>query len=192
MFTVPMSDQTDPREFIHRIDSEGRISFVNDAWLAFAAENGWSTTVSQVVGSLLMQQIADAETRHIYRLLIDRTLGEGHRSRFLYRCDSPDYRRLMEMRISKSAPDQVEFCSRVLHLKQRDAFDVLDPAFRKRSKAIVTVCSWCKAFLADHAWLEVEQAIGRLGLFTETGLPRISHGICPTCSQLMKRESERR
>jgi hypothetical protein len=187
-----MSEQTDPREFIHRIDSEGRISFVNDAWLAFAAENGWTTTASQVVSSPLMQHIADAETRHIYRLLIHRTLEEGHRSRFLYRCDSPDYRRLMEMRISKRAPDQVEFCSRVLRLEQRDAVDVLDPAFRNRSNEIVTVCSWCKAFLADHAWLEVEQAVGRLGIFVETALPRISHGICPACSQLMKRESERR
>jgi hypothetical protein len=187
---VPMSEYTDPREFVHCIDRDGRISFVNDAWLAFAAENGWATTASRVLGSHLMQQIADPETRHIYQLLIDRVRGEGRQASFVYRCDSPDCRRLMEMRITQSAPDLVAFSSRVLHLDRRDSVNLLDPGFRTRSNDILTVCSWCKSVLADHVWIEVEQAVRRLEILTARALPQISHGICPSCSDHMTGVSE--
>ena len=183
-----MSQQTEPREFVHRVGSDGRITFVNAAWLAFAAENGWKTSASEVLSSPLMEHISDPETRHIYHLLIERIREDGRRVCFSYRCDSPDCRRFMEMRIHHvRALDQVEFCSRVLRTERRDPVALLNPDLAERSNKILTVCSWCKAVEADDAWVEVEQAVERLGLLAAQALPRISHGICPACSGLMLR-----
>ena len=181
-----MSQQTDPREFVHRVDRNGRIRFVNDAWLAFAAENSWHTSASEVLSSPLMEYISDPETQHIYRLLMERVRKKGDQVRFRYRCDSPDCRRLLEMRIHHDrALEQVEFRSRVLHAERRDPVTLLDFGLAGRTDSLLTVCSWCKAVEIDHAWVEVEQAVQRLGLLAAQALPQISHGICPTCSERM-------
>jgi hypothetical protein len=178
-----MREHTDNRAFVHRIDAEGRICFVNDAWLAFADENGWRTSAADLLGTPLNTRIAGAEPRHIYRLLIDRVRHAGHPARFAYRCDSPDLRRFMEMRISALSDGQVEFCSRVLRLEPRERIRVLDSALRQRSEEVLQMCSWCKAVFAQPAWLDLEEAVQRLGILAEAALPRISHGICPTCSE---------
>lgn len=179
-----MSQQTDPREFVHRIDSNGRVRFVNHAWLTFAAENSWSTSASEVLGSPLMEHISDLETRHIYHLLIERVREDARQVCFSYRCDSPDYRRFMEMRIHHDRDlDQVEFRSRVLHAERRDPVTLLDSSLAERSDDILTVCSWCRAVQVDHTWIEVEQAVERLRLFATQALPQISHGICPSCNE---------
>lgn len=177
-----MNQHQDPREFVHRIDREGRIGFVNDAWLAFAAENGWHTSAAELLGSELMAFIVDAETRLIYNMLINRVREAGREASFNYRCDSPDWRRFMEMRITNIRElDQVEFRSRVLRLERREPVDLIDPSCAARSREILTMCGWCKAVRVEHAWIEVEQAVERLGILANQVLPRISHGICPDC-----------
>jgi len=180
-----MSQELDTREFVHRIDREDRICFVSAAWLAFAAENGWSTSADQVLGSAIMSQIADTETRHVYRLLIDKARDGSRPATFRYRCDSPDLRRFMEMQISNLGRGQIEFRSRVLRLERREPVRVLDAALRNRSGDILSMCSWCKAVYAQSAWIELEEAVQRLGILAESALPAISHGICPTCSERM-------
>jgi hypothetical protein len=177
-----LNNPQDPREFVHRIDGDGCIGFVNDAWLAFAAENGWRISDRQVLGSPLMAYIGDPETRHIYKLLIDRARQQGRKARFNYRCDSPEYRRFMEMLIDHNRVlDQVEFHSRVLRLERREPVNLIDPTHEQRSDEILTMCSWCKAVLVDQAWIEVELAVERLGILADQALPQISHGICPGC-----------
>ena len=181
-----MNPPTDPREFVHRVDTDGRITFVNDAWLAFAAENDWNTSASEVLNSALMKYISDPETRHIYDLLMERVREDGYQVRFNYRCDSPDCRRFMEMRIHHDRVlDQVEYCSRVLNLEERDPVALFDSGPAEYSENVVTVCSWCKSVKVDHIWVEIEQAVKRLGLFAAQVLPQISHGICPACSERM-------
>ena len=181
-----MRNESDNREFIHRIDLEDRICFVNDAWMTFADENNWSASAARVLGTPLMSHITDPETRHIYRLLIDRTRNTGRRSRFCYRCDSPDLRRFMEMRISRLPRGQVEFRSRALRLERREPVPVLDPALRQRSRDVLEMCGWCKDVRVQALWLELEEAVQRLGILAEAALPQISHGICPTCSERLK------
>jgi hypothetical protein len=180
-----MMEYDDQRCFVHRIDPENRICFVNDAWLAFADENGWRLGARQVLGASLMSQIADPETRHIYRLLVDRVRDTARPVSFRYRCDSPDLRRFMAMRISARGDGQVEFRSHVLHLEPRDPIRVLDPAQWQRSGDVLQICSWCKAVLTHTSWLALEEAVQRLGMLSETALPRLSHGVCPACSARM-------
>jgi hypothetical protein len=183
-----MIQEHDPREFVHRIDRDGRIRFVNDAWLSFAAENRWGESAREVLGSPLMAHISDAQTRHIYDLLLERVHEKGRDIRFHYRCDSPDCRRFMEMWIHHDrALDQIVFRSRVLRLETREPVALLDSGLAERSGDVLMVCSWCKAVEAGHVWVEVEQAVERLDLFAPEALPPISHGICPDCSERMTR-----
>lgn len=186
-----MTRYTDKREFVHRIDPGDRISFVNAAWLDFAAENGWETSSYQVLGSQLMPHISDAETRHIYRLLIDRTRESGRTTRFCYRCDSPGFRRFMEMRVGSAGRGQIEFRSRVLRLERRTDIEVLDATRQDRSGTFLTICSWCKAVRAGDVWVELEDGLRRMGILASVRLPQISHGICPNCSERMSRKAER-
>ena len=140
----------------------------------------------QVLGSELMAYIVDPETRHIYNLLINRAREEGRQARFRYRCDSPDCRRFMEMRINHiRILDQVEFRSRVLRVERREPVDLIDSAHSKRSGEILKMCGWCKAVSVDHAWIAVEEAVERLGILADQVLPKISHGICPDCRNRM-------
>jgi hypothetical protein len=182
-----MRQDNDNREFVHRIDAEERICFVNDAWLAFAGENGWPVSAEQLLGSAVMSHVSDAETRHIYRLLIARVRKEARPIHFRYRCDSPEQRRFLEMRIRALPLGEVEFRSRVLGVERREAIKLLERGPTRRSADPLQICSWCKAVYAHTAWLELEEAVQRLGLLAEANLPSLSHGICPACSDRLTR-----
>ena len=65
--------------------------------------------------------------------------------------------------------------------EDRPYVDLLDSTIA-RSDSIVTICGWCKKILMpDGRWAEVEEAINSLRLL-DAGIPRLSHGICPPCS----------
>ncbi len=180
-----MNTQSSHKAYVHRIDADGRISFVNSEWLAFASENGLETDAQTELGRSLFSVIADEETRHIYKLLIERTRSSQQALEFGYRCDAPDRRRWMQMRMRYLAEsDEVEFASRLLRAETRPhmpliALDRIRPA----SQRILAMCSWCKSVLAEQTWVEVEQAVIQLRLFATHAMPRISHGICPDCSK---------
>ncbi len=186
-----LSQQQDTHEFIHTIDNKGRICFVNHAWINFAAENGWSVSTEEIIGSNLMANIVDPETRHIYNLLINRAREEGQNARFDYRCDSPDCHRLMEMRIYHNQDsDEVEFRSRIISSVKREPIALIDPTHKHRSDEILKMCSWCKSVWDENTWIELERAVKQLGIMTDQVLPRISHGICNECSNRMTRMIE--
>jgi hypothetical protein len=179
-----MFEQTDQREFVHRVDPDGRICYVNDNWLAFAAENEWPVAASDVVGTRLVDAISDPETQHLYQLLQQRVRAGGGPVQFQYRCDAPDCRRLlrMEMRYEKDW-GALEFRSRVLLIERREPVRLLRADRATRGSSPLPICGWCKAVWVGSGWLEVEQAVLRLRLFADDALPRLSHGICPTCSE---------
>jgi hypothetical protein len=178
-----MFQELEQRSFIHRIDRDGRICFVNAEWLAFAAENDWPLTSAEELGSELMASISDPRTRHVYGMLIERVRTSGAPVHFHYRCDAPDCRRLLEMHMHYHPDlDQVEFRSTAISIERCEPFAVLDISRTPRSNETISVCSWCKAVQTAQAWIELEQAVMRLGLFAAKTLPRISHGICPDCS----------
>ena len=183
---VTLNQQQNAPEFVHSIDDTGSICYVNDAWLNFATENGWPISADEIIGSQLVSSIMGPETRHIYDLLINRAREEGLQAQFKYHCDSPDRRRLMEMRIfHDQVSDQVEFRSRIISTEKRKPIVLIDSLYENRSDTILKMCSWCKAIWYEHNWVELERAVQQLGFMTEQELPQISHGICSQCSKQM-------
>ncbi|MGB5736707.1 MAG: hypothetical protein WBM40_19940 [Thiohalocapsa sp.] len=182
-----MFQELEQRSFVHRIDGDGRISFVNGNWLAFAAENDWPVTSAQVLGTDLLASVSEPRTRHVYGMLIERVRKSGQPVQFRYRCDAPDCRRLLEMHMHYDRGlNEVEFRSTAISIERRESIALLDVRRSARSSETLSICSWCKAVQTPQAWVELEQAVVRLGLFAAEALPRLSHGICPDCSGRMQ------
>jgi hypothetical protein len=93
-------------------------------------------------------------------------------------------RRFMHMEmIHHTGSDGVCFKSTVERQEPREPVALLDPN-SQRSTDVIIVCSWCKNIkIGDDQWVEIEEAVARLGLFNADYLPQLSHGICPACSE---------
>jgi hypothetical protein len=182
--------QIDSRTFVHRVDLHGRLCSVNRAWLDFAAENGWPITSADIVGRPLMDYIADTHTRYLYGMMLTR-LRHGHGPiSFEYRCDAPDCRRHMQMRIiADHAAREIEFQNRILHIERRSAQPLWQPQ-RPRTAHPVDVCSFCKRVDTGQAWVEVEDAVMHLRLFDCDRLPQVRQRVCSDCSGKLGRIAE--
>lgn len=178
---------TDSRTFIHRIDGDGVIRFVNAEWLEFAVENeGGALSRDRVVGRPLYEFISGPETRHVYGLLYERVRKTGVGLEFPFRCDSPAARRFMTMRMSRFRDRWISFECRVDRVESRPPVALLDPCV-DTSNDFLKVCSWCKRIdLASGDWQEAEIAVERRGLLSSPTVPQLTHGICPACVEKLR------
>jgi|GEM_PF-4317178 len=174
--------ESDPRQFIYRIDAGDILTAANDAWDEFAIENEAPYLTRQnVIGRSLWEFIAGQETQHLYRVLFQRVRDARRSIAIPFRCDAPDCRRYMEMQMTPDDAGGITFTNRILRLEKRPPVRLLAQS-APRSPDFVTMCGWCKKVrLSDGRWAEVEEAIRVLHLFDERIVPQISHGICPEC-----------
>lgn len=170
------------RLFVHRIDGEDRICYVNEEWLAFALENDTpEITRASVMKKPIWDFIEDAETRAIFNELISRVRQTMSAVSVPFRCDSPDRVRQMSMELVPLLDEEVQFNCRMVREEAREPVGMLDPG-AARSDELVKICSWCKRIETDAGrWVEIDRAIDEMGLFGETRPPRTTGGICPDC-----------
>jgi hypothetical protein len=184
-----MEKPLDQRSFIWTIDGADKVVHVNDAWLAFAAEN----TAPQLTAALVLDQpiwrfIQGQETSYLYRQIFSRVRAGKAPVKFPFRCDSPDCRRFMEMELALLPGAAIQFTAHILREEWRDPIDFLD-ASRNRSGEFVTVCSWCKKInIPGQGWGEIEAAIMALDLFGHQSMPRMTHTICDSCRSALRLE----
>lgn len=172
--------------FMHTVDIHDLLTDVNDQWLGFAQENEAPQLTRQtIIGRSLWNFIAGLETSHIYQLLMRQVRQRQRRLVFTYRCDSPVFRRYMQMEIIPLDHQGIEFRNYLLREERRDRVRLLDPT-AGRSQELLLMCSWCNRIFCDDAWRPVEDAVNVLGLFAPPELPQITHGICPDCLLLFE------
>lgn len=178
----------DQRHFVHVVDNGDVIVEVNAEWRQFAAENGLPELPDRALGTPLWSHIVGYETVHLYQILVEELRKSGRPQTLAYRCDSPRLRRYMEMRITRQGGGRVVFTSHIVALEERPEVRLLDAA-APRSEETLMICSWCKKIhVGEREWCEAESAISRLKLFGEAGLPKLSHGMCPTCYEEVMRQ----
>lgn len=164
----------------YRINDRDEIVFVDEAWDRFARANGGEhLTADHVLKRRLWDFVSDAPTQQLYGAVFSRVRA-GRAVRFEFRCDAPDRRRLLEMRVSPAPDGTVELRTRSLSEEARPAQILLDP-LGERSDAMLRSCGWCKRIDAGGSWVEVEEAVARLRLFERPVLPQVTHGICDEC-----------
>lgn len=175
-------DSPAPGTIEYEIDGRGVLTSVSESWTLFAVENGAHHLVAdEVLGQPLLSFISDLETRYLYQTIFDRLRATGIPVLLAFRCDSPDLRRFLELTISLRAEATIHLRSHTVQLECRQAAPLLDPK-ALRSPDYLTMCSWCKrVLLSEMRWVEVEDAVTQLELFSRQVLPRLSHGMCPAC-----------
>ena len=172
----------DDRIFVLKTDHSDCIIFVNQNWLNFAVENGVDELKEEtLLGRPLWKFISDDSTIHLYQTMLSRVREENLSFSIPFRCDSPDYRRFMQMNIIPSGNGTVSFESRILKLEPRDHVELLETDHAHTGE-FIRMCSYCnKVFVAGSGWCDVELAIELLDLFSAEALPQITHTICSAC-----------
>ncbi|MDE3153375.1 MAG: hypothetical protein KGL93_14110 [Gemmatimonadota bacterium] len=162
------------------LDKRDRIEWVNDAWRQFAEANGAPSLADGVIGTELWRYVAGPETQAIYRTLFDRA-REGREIRVPYRCDSPTMIRDFELTVSRVGDAGLRCETRVVEERSRPPIVLLDAA-APRADGLIHMCGWCKRVKLQD-WVDAEDAVNVLGLFTGGPVPQITHGICPECME---------
>jgi hypothetical protein len=184
-----MEKPLDHRRFVWIIDDTDKIIHVNDDWLAFAREN----TAPQLTAAVVLDQpiwnfIQGQEITYLYKQIFDRVRAGISPVKFPFRCDSPECRRFMEMKLSLLSGNAITFMSHILRGEWREPVNLLD-ASRDRSGEFLKICSWCKRInIPSQGWGEIEAAIGALDLFDHLSMPRMTHTICDACHDTVKLE----
>ena len=172
----------------YRIDSGLIITFVSENWSVFARENGANDlTAENTIGKHLKEFITDNETFELYINIIDKVRNTGEGISFPFRCDSPDYRRFMEMEVVPYSINEIQFKCVLVKKERRAKQQFLSPN-TDRSDDFLTICSWCKKIKTrEKCWLEIEDAVRALKLMDSVKLPKLTHGVCPECFHIVKR-----
>lgn len=180
------------RIFVHRIDRENRIIYVNGDWLEFAVENRTpALTREAVMNRPLLDFIEDKETRDVFKELFVKVRGDLTPVTVPFRCDSPDCIRVMEMEVIPLIDGEIQFNCRMVRQEERAPIPLLDPS-AERGDGLLTICSWCKKIkVQKKGWLELEDAIRALDLFGEERPPRLTGGICPECNRAVFGKNKR-
>lgn len=168
----------------YTIDGEDRLTDADAGYFTFAEQNHWAGADGSI-GRSLWDFVSGPTVEKVQRSLLRRVRRSGRAVELPFRCDAPGVRREMTIGIEPHGPDgTVVFSARVLSEAHRPAQALLDPD-RPRGEGSIEMCAWCDRFLVDGEWMEVEEAGQVLGLTTESELPRLSHGLCDRCAEML-------
>jgi len=169
----------------YAIDEHDHLIKVDEGYYRFAEENGWAEAGTSL-GRSLWDYVAGHEMKKLQRLLVRRVRDEVGDVKLPFRCDGPDVRREMNIRIAARPGGRVVlFSARMRSEEARDLPQLLLDPSTPRSDETLTMCGWCDRFDVDGEWVEVEEAAKRLDLFNKPELPSINHGICPDCNAML-------
>jgi hypothetical protein len=169
----------------YAIDDQDHLIRVDEGYYRFAEENGWEEAGTSL-GRSLWDYVSGNEMRKLQRLLVRRIRDEIGNVELPFRCDGPDVRREMNMRIvARPGGRVVLFSARLRSEEEREESQPLLDPDAPRGTETLTMCGWCDRFEVEGEWVEVEVAAKRLNLFNRPELPATSHSICPSCSEML-------
>jgi hypothetical protein len=163
----------------YAIDDQDRLIRLDEGYYRFAEENGWDEAEGSL-GRSLWDFVAGEDVRKLLRLLVRRIRDEVRDVELTCRCDGPDVRREMDVRIAATSSGRgVLFSARVHAEEEREERQrLLDPA-APRGPDSVPMCAWCDRFEVRGEWVEAEEAAKRLELLRRSELPSLDHTVCP-------------
>ena len=176
----------------YKVNAEDRLQEFNEGWTEFAeANDGREVLPSQVLGRVLWDFISDPTTIHLYQMMLQRLRQGTPRIEFTFRCDSPERRRLLSMELTAARSGAVQFFVRPVTEEERPPVAFLD-ATQERGTDLLAMCAWCQRVrLPDGTWAEIEDAVSSLPMFMGESVPRITHGICESCTTTMLELAEK-
>ncbi|MBM4256182.1 MAG: hypothetical protein FJ147_09825 [Deltaproteobacteria bacterium] len=181
-----MSQSTSPQsvfDLFYRMDSAGVLIEVGGKWDQFAQENGGAALIGQaVIGKPMLRFITgDAPRMHFLTLLEKHRLLAGE-SILPYRCDSPQHKRFMEMRMRQ------DHDGTILCLHRTVRVEPLSPArsfVYHKASTTASRCSMCNRVRVDKFWVEPEATPA-----SETHPLGVVYTVCADCRAGIKRKAQ--
>jgi hypothetical protein len=173
--------------FRYCIDNRDTILRVSRNWEPFARVNGWESELNpeSVVGYLLWDFIQGSETRHLYKEVFRKVRAGKLVGPIPFRCDSPQERRFLKLVLAPLPNGQIEITSAIARTEGRDPIKLLDKDI-PRSNDLIKICSMCKKISTNHEkWVEIEEGLRQLRTFEAGVVPKLTHGLCHHCHQVI-------
>lgn len=172
----------------YEIDVHNRIVAVDEAWLAFARDNGAvALTRDKVIGEHLSHFVIGWRACDLYTNLFAVLRSSGARVSLPFRCDAPDTRRYMALEIAPQSGGRLKLAGRLLHSLARRRVPLLDLTLPRNGQWHI-ICAICRR-LRVHAdtWREIEDALGDPYSVPAEGLPQLSHDVCADCTEELRK-----
>jgi len=167
----------------YRLDAKDVIVEVGGAWDEFARRNGGpGLEVDRVVGRSLYEHVTGEVTRMFVWTMFDAARKLGIERTQPYRCDTPDLKRFMEMRIVPGPAGTILVRHRLV------STEPIIPHVRVRAampgtplRQVVLRCSSCNQLRHQGVWVEPEHLAkdvsgGDLDV-------QVAYSICPSCRE---------
>lgn len=167
-------------QIVYRIDGKDRIDFFNPEFLSVARTNGMPDP-STYFGTSIWDYLTDDLVIENYRTAYDRVRSTHANFNLVFRSDSPDCRRSVQMELRWLNNDGIEHACRVALEEKRPPLLLFDPKV-KRSLSFAKLCSWCGQVQVFPKWVEPEEANRMLAGSPGQPLPELTHGLCPVCA----------
>ncbi|MFG0262464.1 MAG: hypothetical protein ACF788_08750 [Novipirellula sp. JB048] len=173
--------------FRYSVDINDVIVEVDDWWLAFARENNAAQlNEATVVGKSLWTFIADEPTRTLYRELHHRVRATRHPITIPFRCDSSTLKRYMQLTIHSGVDRRLCYQCRLIRTQSQRCLSAYEPS-KPRTKAFLTMCSFCKRSLIEPSgWLEMENIAIKLRMYETQTVPGLHYTVCPECAKSLR------
>jgi hypothetical protein len=168
---------------VYIIDAADRVIHLDEDWVKCAGEIGREDLApGRILGRSIWSFLQGIETVHLYRLLVRRARRGVHiEFRLVVKADGETQLRRMKMQ-AIGGGESIVFESSPIEAAELESTPLLSSGDTEAPGALLIVCSWCDRLkLPDETWVEVEQAVSRLGLFERETLPKLTHGVCEDC-----------
>lgn len=185
-----MTLASEKTQISYSIDKNNIIRSIDTHFIAFANANGWDSAESDVIDRHLGEFISGNEIKLLTEKLIEKVRITKRPISIPYRCDSPDVRRYLEMRLQLYPDNQILFANRILRVIPQD---LPSYSFSRSTdcKDSISVCSWCnQAKLKENQWVDIDVAIKTLDLMAGDPKLKITHGLCNSCQATLTKASE--
>ncbi len=179
-----MNNQNESDNFCYRIDARDCVSDVETKWLDF---NGLPSERRPPVS--IWNFISGYEVRHLFKMMFDTVRTEHREVSVPFRCDTPEARRFMELKIEPLDDGSLSITGELVHKELRKSVDLLADVERDPER-FLEICSWCKRVdLGGDNWVEVEDAVRELDLLSDPMMPTLTHGICYDCMEKVEKDA---
>ncbi len=168
-------------EWWYELDAEDRLVAVCRQWDSFARENAPADAVAAtVLGRPLWNFVAGFPAEPLLRRLVRDARAAAGPVEAPFRCEASALERHMLLRADVLDGGRIRITTRLVGEAARvtPAADGDGPA----GGELIRMCSWCSRIrLDDGGWMELPDAVARLGLFCGAEIAPISHGMCARC-----------
>lgn len=165
------------------LDKDNVIVDTNDYWDTFAEDNdGKAVLKPNVIGKKLLTFISSDATRMLVEALVNNARITKETKFREYRCDSPNKKRFMEMRITPL--DNGMICVENEILKEETLTESRHFVTRGEGKPFLKRCSVCNKINDQTGWYEPDHP--KLARHFKDSPAYIAYSVCSNCNESMK------